>query len=70
MDNPSDEAVFGGGSGYKILRLTLPTLYVTRQFFEASGPLGHFFENTRKSFLDMLMEGMYAKSQSTGLYRF
>ena len=29
-------------------------IHVTRQFFEAVGPQGHFFEKTKNPFLDMV----------------
>ena len=28
--------------------------HMTRQLFEASGPQGHFFEKTKKKFIDMV----------------
>ena len=33
-------------------RVDIRKIHVTRQFFEASGPQGHLFENSKKTFLD------------------
>ena len=38
-------------------------IHVIRQFFEASGPQGHFFEKTKKPFLDKVNGSMCAKFQ-------
>ena len=38
-------------------------IHVTRQFFEASGPQGHFFEKTKKPFLDEVYGSMCTKCQ-------
>ena len=44
-------------------RENMQKIQVTRQFFEASGPQGHFFEKTKKLFLDMVYGSMCTKFQ-------
>ena len=41
---------------------------MTRQFFEDSGPQGHFFEENKKFVLDKVFESMC--TQMSGLCRF
>ena len=38
-------------------------IYVTRQFLEASGAQGNFFEKTKKPFLGMVKGSVYKKFQ-------
>ena len=38
-------------------------IHVTREFFEASGPQGHFFEKTKTPFLDKVYGSMRTKFQ-------
>ena len=45
-------------------------MHVTRQFFEASGPQGHFFEKTKKKrFLDKVDGSIYTKFQVCIVFR-
>ena len=39
-------------------------IHVIRQFFEATGPQGHFFEKTDNPFLDMVEGGVCTKFQA------
>ena len=41
----------------------MPKIHVTRQFFTASAPQGHFFEKTKKPFLDKVYGSMCTKFQ-------
>ena len=44
-------------------------IHVTWQFFEASGPQGHFFEKTKNPFLDKVNGSMCAKFQACIVFR-
>ena len=53
------EWIYGkqGNRGY------MRKIHVTRDFLEASGPQGHFFEKTKITFLDMVLERVCTKFQ-------
>ena len=44
-------------------------IYVTRQFFEASGPQDNFFEKTKNPFLDMVLGSECTKFQVCIFFR-
>ena len=44
-------------------------IHVTRQFFEASGPHGQFFEKTKTPFLDMVYGSTCTKFQICIVFR-
>ena len=44
-------------------------IHVTREFFEASGPQGHFFEKTKTPFLDKVYGSMRTKFQVCIVFR-
>ena len=44
-------------------------IHMTRQFFEASGPQGHFFEKTKNLFLDKVFGSICIKFQVCIVFR-
>ena len=44
-------------------------IHVTRHFFEASGPQGHFFEKSKNQFLDLVQGSVCTKFQVCIVFR-